>query len=70
MPGPARAVRTDNSAIDRHILRKYEHGNTNDWDLTAFKMALLGLKSKLMHPLQTQEHHAAVAHAPFRQTMS
>ncbi len=56
-----RAVRTDNSAIERHILSKYAHGNTNDWDLTALKMALLGLKSKLMHPLPTKEHHATVA---------
>jgi hypothetical protein len=54
------AERGDNKPIDPPILRKYENGNTNDWDLTAFKMALLGLKSQLMHPLQTQEFHKTV----------
>ena len=55
------AERSDNKPIDRHIVCKYENGNTAHWDLTAFQMALLGLKFKLISPPPTAQHHSLVA---------
>ena len=43
------ARRHDGSSIDAHIKKSLREGDTNQWDVTALNMALIGLVPQIIH---------------------